>query len=76
MDGIHAFIWRCARYHSGLDACIPVTAFWDLEDGIARLTGARSLSDEVIGFLEREAQGIAGKDVAAIRWARIIGRID
>jgi hypothetical protein len=79
LDGVYAFVWRCARYHSGLDANIPVTAFWDLEDGITHLTGTRGgATEEVVGFLEQKAQElIAGeKNVAILRWARITGRID
>ncbi len=79
LDGVYAFVWRCARYHSGLDVCIPVTAFWDLEDGIALLTGALGgATEEVVRFLEQKAQElIAGeKNVATLRWARITGRID
>ena len=82
MDGIHAFVWRYARYHGGLAANIPVTAFWDLEDGISALTGVRGgASEEVVSFLEHKALGLAdatsgGKNVATLRWARIMGRLD
>jgi|GEM_PF-6296336 len=82
LDGIIAFIWRCAQYHSGLATGIPVTAFWDLEDGIARLTGTRGRpSEEVVEFLEQKAHELVEivggeKNVAALRWARIIGRLD
>ncbi len=78
LDGVHAFVWRYARYHGGLDASIPVTVFWDLEDGLARLTGVRfGAKKEVVSFLEQKAQElIAGeKNVATLRWARIMGRI-
>lgn len=81
LDGIFAFIWRCARYHGGLDVSIPVTAFWDLEDGISRLTGLRSgASEDVVGFLEQSAlelvETVGGeKNVAALRWARITGEV-
>ncbi len=78
LDGVYAFVWRCARYYGGLDANIPVTAFWDLEDGLARLTGVRfGAKKEVVSFLEQKAQElIAGeKNVATLRWAHIMGRI-
>ncbi len=82
LDGVYAFIWRAARYHGGLAGSIPVTAFWDLEDGISRLTGLRGgASEEVVSFLDKTAQGFAeatgnDKNAATLRWARIIGRLD
>jgi hypothetical protein len=53
-----------------------------LEDGIARLTGTRGRpSEEVVEFLEQKAHELVEivggeKNVAALRWARIIGRLD
>ena len=38
-DGIMAFIWRMARFYNGVDPTMPITCYWDLEDGISRLTG-------------------------------------
>jgi hypothetical protein len=82
LDGILAFVWRCAQYHSGQAAGIPVTAFWDLDDGISRLTGVRGgASVEVVGFLEQKAHELVEitggeKNVAELRWARIMGRLD
>jgi hypothetical protein len=81
LDGILAFVWRCAQYHSGQAASIPVTAFWDLEDGISRLTGLRGADDEVVEFLEQKAYELVGivggeKNAAMLRWARIMGRLD
>ena len=82
LDGIYAFIWRYAQYHSGQALAIPVTAFWDLDDGINRLTGVRGgASEEVVGFLEQKAHELVEitggeKNVAELRWARIMGRLD
>ena len=82
LDGILAFVWRCAQYHSGVAAGVPVTAFWDLDDGISRLTGVRGgASEEVVGFLEQKAHELVEitggeKNVAELRWARITGRLD
>src|SRR5271157_5827709 len=82
LDGIYAFIWRCARYHSGLASSIPTTAFWDLEDGISRLTGTRGgANEEVVSLLEKKAQELVEvtggeKNTAVLRWARIAGRLD
>jgi hypothetical protein len=74
LDGIYAFIWRCARYYSGQDAGIPVTAFWDLEDSLIRLTGTRGGVDrEMVKFLEQKALELVeitgGENIAALRWA-------
>jgi len=82
LDGVYAFVWRLARYHSGVAGTIPVTAFWDLEDGISRLTGLRGgATEEVVKFLEKKARELVeitggDKNVAAVRWARIMGRLD
>jgi hypothetical protein len=81
LDGIIAFIWRYAQYHSGQAAGIPVTAFWDLDDGISRLTGGLGgVSEEVVEFLEQKAHELVEitggeKNVAALRWARTMGRV-
>ena len=40
-DGVFAYIWRMARLFNGEDVHMPVTADWDLSDGIAALTGLR-----------------------------------
>ena len=40
-DGVFAYIWRMARLFNGEDTHMPVTADWDLSDGIAALTGLR-----------------------------------
>src|SRR6202044_142317 len=48
LDGIYAFIWRFARYYSGQASDVPVTAFWDLDDGITRLTGVRGAATEEV----------------------------
>jgi len=82
LDGIIAFVWRYAQYHSGQALAIPVTAFWDLDDGISSLTGVRGgASEEVVGFLEQKAHELVEitggeKNVAELRWARIMGRLD
>lgn len=33
-NGIYAYIWRMCRFHNGEDPCMPVTANWDLSNGI------------------------------------------
>jgi hypothetical protein len=80
VDGIHAFVWRVARYSAGLDRHIPVTAFWDLEDGIFKLTGTRGVSKGTVKFLEQRAgelvEAIGGnRFTASIRWARFLGKM-
>ena len=79
LDGIHAFVWRVAQYAAGLNRAIPVTAFWDLEEGVLKLTGTLGITDEVVKFLEQRAgelvQATGGnKHAAQMRWARFLGR--
>ena len=38
-DGIYAYVWRMARFHSGADPKMPVTCDWDLSNGIEERTG-------------------------------------
>ena len=38
-DGIWAYVWRMARFHSGIDPRMPVTATWDLSSEIEKQTG-------------------------------------
>lgn len=38
-DGVYAFVWRMARFHSGQDPRMPVCADWDLSAGIKAATG-------------------------------------
>ncbi len=81
-DGIHAYIWRMATFHSAIDPCMPCTADFDLADGIEALTGQRVSScdfyrspeaKEMIRWLEAQADMLivhVGLDPfgAARRW--------
>ncbi len=78
LDGIHAFIWRVAR-HAGLNRAIPVSAFWDLEEGVLKLTGTLGVTDEVVRFLEHRAAELVAatggnQHAAQVRWTRFLGR--
>lgn len=33
-DGVVQYLWRWARFHSGADVSLPMTADWDLWDGL------------------------------------------
>jgi hypothetical protein len=79
LDGVYAFVWRMARFQAGLDASVPVTAFWDLEDGIRLLGGPRYPATKEIAFLESRAGELArsvglNRYEAAQRWGRALGR--
>lgn len=83
VDGIYAFIWRVARFCSGLDTFIPVTAFLDLEDGLARF-GIRMPDEESLQPLLKHLQEVAhtlvnrsggDKDAAAVRYGKAVGLI-
>lgn len=40
-NGIYAYIWRMARFYSGQDTCMPMTASWDLHSGIETVFGVK-----------------------------------
>jgi hypothetical protein len=81
LDGVFAFIWRNARFMSGVDSQLPATAFIDLIDGISKLTHIRvdtSSVESIMQFLEGKAEKLVdavGRDrkASAIRWAKVEG---
>lgn len=86
-DGVMAYVWRMARFHSGADVTMPVTATWDLSDGLEALTGTNYgfviLSEnhrKVTAFLDEKAmhlvRSVGGNPYAATqRWGRALGVI-
>lgn len=40
-NGFDAYVWRMARFHSGIDPTMPVTCDWDLENYIESFMGKR-----------------------------------
>jgi hypothetical protein len=88
VDGVHAYIWRFARYNSGVDLTIPTTCYWDLEDGIQQLTGLiistlpEHMNDnlrKVMLLLEQRATELieatgGNKNSAMSRWSRAAGK--
>lgn len=80
-DGVLAFVWRLARYMSGVDMQIPSTAFIDLMDGTSRLTHLRvdlGRVKTIMQFLQGRAEellNITGGDrhAGALRWAQASG---
>ena len=79
LDGVYAYIWRVARYVAGLDRAIPITAFWDLEDGVLALTGVLGVTEETVKFLGQRADELVeatggNKYAAQVRWSRFLGR--
>ena len=62
INGAYAFIWRVARYSSGLDPLIPVTAFIDLMDGVNYFTRLKinPQVDPIMGFFDARAQELIG----------------
>lgn len=81
VDGVFAFVWRLARYISGLDVNIPSTAFIDLMDGVSRITHLRvdlGRVKSITKFLQGRAEElvvVVGGDrhAGALRWAQASG---
>lgn len=85
-DGLVQYVWRMARFHSGHDASMPVTATWDLDPwlkahGFERIP---ALSDErskaILEAIEKPIDEILialGCDPmgAARRWGRALGLV-
>jgi hypothetical protein len=81
-DGIHAYVWRIARFNGGSDMTIPTTCFWDLEDGLRTLTGIDVDTKQknaplkaVLDFLEKRANELVettggNKNQAVLRYSR------
>lgn len=86
-DGIYAYVWRMARFHSGADMHIPTTHDWDLTDGIEARTGIKvyfdiasferkAILDALDKLAERVVVAVGGDpNAAAIRWGRAFGII-
>lgn len=84
-EGVHAYIWRMARLFNGDDPKMPVTADWDLSDGIEKLTGLKvsfALSNEYSKSICRSLEAYSdllilctgGNPLAgSLRWGRVMG---
>jgi hypothetical protein len=82
LSGMHQFVWRMARFHSGQDASMPVTAFWWLQDWIDEQmldASVSGISDDagkeltqILDDLADDVLRIYGLDPngGARRWAR------
>jgi hypothetical protein len=81
VNGIFAFIWRLARYYTGDDAALPVTAFFDLIDGVSCFTHFKvdpSRVKTIMRFLESRAEELVdavggNRKAGEIRWAKAAG---
>lgn len=81
MNGVFAFIWRLARYYIGADTALPVTAFFDLIDGVSSFTHFKvdpSRVKTIMRLLESKAEelvdAVGGSRYAGSqRWARAAG---
>jgi hypothetical protein len=84
-NGLIQYIWRMARFHTGADTCMPVTAFWWLQDyldsrgidanvsGISDSRGKEITKqlDQVVTEVVRDEFGL--DDTAAVRrWSRLL----
>lgn len=87
-NGIYAYVWRMARFNSGDDIKMPITAVFDLSQGIEDKFGI-SINfaitrgkgrKEILQDLEELADKVLvklGRDkfAAAKRWSRALGHI-
>lgn len=85
VDGSMAYIWRMARFHNGTDPSMPMTCYWDLEEGIEKLAGLRLstalVTDNVkliLSALDKKTTELilsTGGDplAGAKRWGRALG---
>ena len=86
-DGIMAYVWRMARFNNGDDPTMPVTAYWDLADGLSKRLGHRistaMINDDlkvICRFLEGKSDELitatgGNRFSAAIHWGRALGYI-
>lgn len=84
-DGVYAYIWRMARLFNGDDPRMPVTADWDLSDGIEKLTGlrisfalrndaAKSILSALEAYSDLLVLATGGNPLAgSLRWGRVMG---
>jgi hypothetical protein len=57
-NGIIAFIWANARFNAGVSSRVPITCFFDLEDGISSVIGRRISTTNlqpILVFLEEKS---------------------
>lgn len=81
VNGVLAFIWRLARYYMGADTSLPITAFFDLVDGISCFTHFKvdpSRVKTIMRFLESKAEELVdavggNRKAGEIRWAKVAG---
>ncbi len=84
-NGLYAYIWRMARFHSGADMTMPVMCGFDLQDYLDEhgIPGkVAMLLDEPGKAIANEADALAERvlaqlgidsNVAARRWGRALG---
>jgi len=87
VDGVYAYIWRMARFNDNSDPCMPITAFWDLEAGLRKLTGKevsftfihegqKTICDWLDKWSVKLIEQVGGDPLAgALRWGRASGLV-
>ena len=84
-NGLYAYIWRMASFHSGADSHMPITCYWYLQDymdengipgsvsGILDDDG-RAVVDEADAAVEHVLAALdEDSNVQARRWGRALG---
>lgn len=63
-DGLTQYVWRMARFHSGDDASMPVTASWWLQDWI----DSQGIDASVSGIMDDDGKAVTSalNDVVAV----------
>jgi hypothetical protein len=85
-DGLLQYIWRMARFHSGDDPSMPMTADWDLSDwlesrGFEKVHAIRTDRDrELLKHLDALSTVVLvglGRDpfAGARRWGKALGMV-
>lgn len=86
-NGIYAYVWRMARFHSGDDVTMPMAADYDLSEGIEKETGIRvrffplddsrkALLDKLDNLSEEVCVKLGrSRDAGLRRWGRALGMI-
>lgn len=87
-DGIMAYVWRMARFHSGADTRMPVSDVFYLSDGVEKLTGVNTgfsltkepTHKEVVELANDLADKVLdefglSKYGAARRWGKAMGQL-
>jgi hypothetical protein len=88
IDGVYAYVWRMARFNSGADTSMPITAFFDLEVGIKEATSIpvsftfiregqqRAVCDWLDKWSQELVKHVGGDPLAGtLRWGRVLGLV-